>query len=121
MCVLEEANEMDESVFDMMITRLRWKAATAIQLPRMILLTSNPDNNWVKSRFYDPWELGTISAPYYYLPALPHENEFLDADYLQTLENLAQGLGATPMSRSGNRVDPEVSHRASNKLAILMG
>jgi len=88
MVVMEEANEMEEAVFHMMITRLRHKAATKIPIPRIILLTANPANNWVKTTFYDPWAKGILAKPYYYLPALPHENEFLDQDYLDTLEYL---------------------------------
>lgn len=89
-CLIEEANEVDEKAFDILKTRIgRWMNAE-LGIKQFIILTCNPDNNWVKHVFYDPWELGRLEAPYYYLPALPKDNPFLPQDYLDGLEDLGE-------------------------------
>jgi phage terminase large subunit len=86
--VMEEANEMVEGVFQTLKTRVgRWKN-DVYAIPALILLTSNPDQNWVKHLFYDKWEDGSISAPYFFLQALPKDNPHLTADYIDSLDSL---------------------------------
>lgn len=82
--LIEEANEVEEQVFTILIGRIgRWKP---LGIKPFILLTCNPDNNWVKTKFYDPWENGSLEPPFYYLPALPHDNLHLSKEYLNGLE-----------------------------------
>jgi hypothetical protein len=58
------------------------------QPPPLILLTFNPADNWVREKFYDPWEQGTIKAPYYFLPATVKDNPALPQTYLDALEEM---------------------------------
>jgi len=86
--LIEEANEVDESVFSLIITRVgQWKNIE-YNIPPKILLNCNPANNWVKRIFYNPWVEGKIKPPFYFLQALPHDNPFITKEYLDSLENL---------------------------------
>jgi len=88
--VLEEANEIEEKGFSIIKTRIGRMRNKELGIKPFILLTCNPDNNWVKDVFFDPWDNGTLKEPYFYLPALPKDNPFLDQDYLDTLEELPE-------------------------------
>jgi len=86
--VMEEANECARKAFDILITRTgRWMNKE-YNIPPLILLSCNPDNNWVKDVFYDPWSRNALKAPFYFLQALPHDNPHNTKEYLQSLEYL---------------------------------
>lgn len=88
--VLEEANELDERSWYKAIERAgSWIVpGIEVQPPPLILLTSNPAFGWLKSTFYDPWKLGQLDAPFYYLPATVRDNPHLPDAYLASLKNL---------------------------------
>jgi len=87
---IEEANECDEKAFSTLITRVgRWRN-DEYDIPPFILLTCNPDNNWVKSKFYDPWVEGKLEAPFYFQQALPGDNPFNTKAFLDSLEYLPE-------------------------------
>ena len=87
---IEEANECTELAFSTLITRVgRWKIYE-YDIPPFILLTCNPDNNWVKFKWYDPWSEGKLEAPFYFQQALPGDNPYNTKEYLESLENLPE-------------------------------
>lgn len=87
--LMEEANEMDEKVFEVLITRIgRWYNAE-YGIRQFIMLTCNPSDNWVKYKFYDQWSIGALKEPFYFLQALPQDNTHNTAQYLKGLENLS--------------------------------
>lgn len=88
--VLEEANELDERSWFKAIERAGSWIVPGLehQPPPLILLTSNPAFGWLKQTFYDPWKVGGLEAPYYYLPATVHDNPHLALEYLASLRNL---------------------------------
>ena len=76
--ILEEASELQEMTFHKTIERCgRWIPANGITPPPVIMLTTNPCNNWVRRIFYDPAVTGTLPSDYYYLPALIQDNNYL--------------------------------------------
>lgn len=86
--MVEEANEVAQSAVDVLKTRIgRWRNKEA-GIRSFIIFTCNPDTNWVKSVFYDPWKNGTLPSNHYYLPALPKDNPWLDDDYWENLDSL---------------------------------
>ena len=98
---LEEANELQDKSFYKSMERAgswiippsaderaRGLEKAELQPPPLVLLTFNPADNWVRSTFYDPFEEGTLAAPYYYLPATIFDNPFVSQDYLDSLKNL---------------------------------
>jgi hypothetical protein len=58
------------------------------QPPKLILHTGNPSHNWSKDMFYDPWEAGTLAAPFCYIPAKMEDNFALTQEYLDSLDTL---------------------------------
>lgn len=89
--LMEEANECAESVFNILITRIgRWNVFEDYIIPQFILLTCNPANNWVKDKFYTPYAEGIIEPPYYFLQALPTDNQYNTEEYLESLKDLPE-------------------------------
>ncbi len=88
--VLEEANELHEDTFNMCIQRAGpWGFEDAKDKPPiLILLTCNPSQGWVRTRFYNPFIAGTLAAPYYYLPAKIFDNPHIPPEYLESLKSL---------------------------------
>lgn len=86
--LIEECNEIEQEAFEVLKTRIgRWRNEET-QIRAFIMLTCNPDNNWVKSMFYDPWKSNHLPRNLYYLPALPKDNPYLGDDYMETLETM---------------------------------
>lgn len=88
--LIEEANEIDEKAWSIIIQRTGRCMNGTYGIKPYILLNCNPANNWVKNLFYEPWAEGTIEPPYYFLPALPHDNPHNPKEYLTALESLPE-------------------------------
>ena len=87
--LLEEANELSEKTWNKCIERAgSWIIADGQQPPPLILLTTNPADNWVKRVFYDPWKDGVLKPPYFYLPANIFDNPYIPQEYLESIKNL---------------------------------
>jgi len=85
--VLEEANELSEGSLNKAIERAgSWKIPD--MPPPLILATCNPARNWVKRLFYDPWKIGKLQKPFFYLPAKITDNPHIHPEYLASLEQL---------------------------------
>lgn len=85
---IDEANEVEEGAFNILMGRM-WRCNPNGE-PSFMILTCNPSQNWVKSRFYDKWINGVLEPPFYFLQALTNDNPFLPPEYLQTLELLPE-------------------------------
>lgn len=90
--LLEEGNELHQDAFGIMLTRWNRWYNDKYNIPPFALITTNPDQNWVKHMFYDPWKQGILKAPYYFQPALPHDNPYNSKVFLDSLEHLPTGL-----------------------------
>jgi hypothetical protein len=83
--LLEEANEVSERVFNLLMTRIgRWNENGC---PSFILLTCNPAVGWVKQRFKDRYDEGMLKEPFFF-----QQNEFdeIPEDAKKILENLPE-------------------------------
>jgi hypothetical protein len=83
--LLEEANEVAEEVFNLLITRInRWNVNGC---PSFILLTCNPSIGWVKKKFKDRYDEGTLKEPFFF-----QQNEFSEIPFesQRILENLPE-------------------------------
>lgn len=88
--LIEEANDVHYSAFNVIRTRTgRWKNQVYGIKP-FVLLNCNPDSNWVKDVFYDPWAENKLKETYYFLPALSVDNPHLSKDYIEVLEDLPE-------------------------------
>jgi hypothetical protein len=90
----EEANELQEDSFNKAIERAgSWIVPGGGEQPKpIILLTCNPNDGWVKKKFYTPWAAGALVAPFFYLPANIFDNPYIPQDYIDSLKNLPDHL-----------------------------
>lgn len=86
--LLEEANELQEASFNKAIERAGTLVLDGEQPNPINLLTCNPSQGWVKSKFYNPWRNGTLEPPFYYLPARADDNPFIPAEVRESWKNL---------------------------------
>lgn len=87
---LEEADELAEQTFSKAIERAgAWVIPDVPHQPDpLVLSTFNPNASWPKRVFYDPWEQGTLEAPYAYLPATIEDNLAMTDAYRESLKSL---------------------------------
>ena len=86
--MIDEANEVSERAFNILMARVGRENPNG--LLAFILLTCNPSDNWVKSRFYEPWTGDKLKEPYFFIQALAKDNPFLEPDYIKALEDLPE-------------------------------
>lgn len=55
---IDEANELEEDTFEMILSRKG--RANAEGQPSVNIITMNPNNGWAKRRYYDKWKNGTL-------------------------------------------------------------
>lgn len=77
---IDEANEVDEQVFNILKSRLRWKCPNG-QIPNyQIRLTSNPENCWLIPRFIEKPE-----PNHKFVQSLTTDNYDENSDYVKQL------------------------------------
>ncbi len=85
---IDEANEVAEDGFTILRTRIGRRNQHGGHA--FLYLTCNPDQNWVKTLFYDPWQRGDLESPFYYLQSLVTDNPHLGEDYIEQLQELPE-------------------------------
>lgn len=84
---VDEVNETQEVTLNKIIERAgSWFHSPGC--PSKILLSCNPTQNWVKSRFYDKFKAGTMPDGVAYLQARIFDNPYIPAEYLESLKQL---------------------------------
>lgn len=84
---IDEVNEIQEVTYSKIIERSgSWFGAGKV--PIKILMSCNPTNGWVKSRFYDKWENGTLPKGIAYVQAKITDNPYVPIEYLESLKHL---------------------------------
>jgi hypothetical protein len=61
---------------------------TPKQPPPLVLANMNPCAGWPREIFYMPWKMGTIQAPYFFLPATIKDNPYATDAYKESLKYL---------------------------------
>lgn len=85
---IDEVNEVQESAFNVLMGRI-WRCNPNKE-HSFIMATCNPTQNWVKSRFYEPYTTNTLQDKFYFLQALATDNPFLPEEYIETLRLLPE-------------------------------
>lgn len=71
---IEEAGEVHFMAFDVLKSRLgRWNNDTYDLFPKL-LLTCNPEQNWLYRIFYKPWKRGELEDGYAFIQSLYSDN-----------------------------------------------
>jgi|ERR1035437_358222 hypothetical protein len=85
--LLEQCEELSEKLFNEIQTRIG-----SLILPKMpcplIFLTVNPTQYWPKKIFYEPFRLGELKAPYYFINALTKHNTFVTEEQWKMYGNM---------------------------------
>ena len=84
----EEIGEIDSlAIINLSVTTGRWKNID-YKLKRKILMTCNPNKGYAYNNFYLPDKNGTLSDYRKFIQALPSDNKYLSADYINSLNRL---------------------------------
>jgi hypothetical protein len=90
--LLEQIEELDIRTWDKAKQRTgSWKIpriAIDENPPAFLFATFNPTNNWLKTEIYDKYITGTLEKPYFYMSALPTDNQFNSKEQYNNWENL---------------------------------
>lgn len=89
--VLEECNELSENMFFKAIERSGSNFIDPMPPPK-IILTCNPSQTWVKTRFYDKYIANKLEAPYFYLKSTIYDNPTVPEEYKENLKNLPSAI-----------------------------
>lgn len=74
---IEEAGEIHFLAFDILKSRIgRWKNNEYGLNPSKILLTMNPEQNWLYRVFYKPWRNKTLKKGYAFVQSLYSDNPY---------------------------------------------
>lgn len=96
--LLEEASELNVASKDKAIERAgSWiipNVEKEKQPPPFVFFSFNPCANWPRAIFYEPHKLGSLQAPYYYLPATAADNPFIPDAVRESWKNLPPNLYA---------------------------
>lgn len=87
--LLEEINELQEQAYFKAIERAgSYVIKDGKQPPPLIMATCNPSFGWVKDRFYDPWQNGTLPSHQVYIQANIRDNPYIPIEYQESLKSL---------------------------------
>jgi len=76
---LEQSEELSEEMWQKAVERAgSWYIDP--MPPPFIFTTFNPTQKWVKKKFYEPHKKEELTAPYFFLEALPDDNPFVTDD-----------------------------------------
>lgn len=90
---IEEAGEISFQAFDMLKTRVgRWRNKEYDLFPAKILLTMNPEQNWLYRIFYKPWKNGTLDSKYAFIQSLYGDNSHTRDQYEDQLNNITDSI-----------------------------
>lgn len=82
---IDEANEVAKDIFEIAKTRLRWVTEGGVRPFYQILLTSNPEDCWLKDTFVDRKGTGAD-----FVQALPSDNVYLPDDYEENFADMPE-------------------------------
>lgn len=90
---IEEGGEVNFAAFDVLKTRVgRWHNKEWGLNPPKILITCNPEQNWLYRLVYKPFKKGTLSAQYAFVQSLYGDNEFTRVEYGAQLQSITDPI-----------------------------
>lgn len=90
---IEEAGEVPFAAFDMLKSRVgRWQNRLFNLFPAKILLTCNPEQNWLYRVFYKPFKNGTLAKEYAFIQSLYGDNSHTRDEYEEQLKLISDNI-----------------------------
>lgn len=84
---IDEAAEVDYKAVEILRTRIARQKNKEYGLIPKLLCTFNPDQWWVKEKFYTPRKSWTLPEDTIFIPSLVHDNAYIDPEYIRQLES----------------------------------
>lgn len=85
---IEEAAEVKFKAFDVLKSRVGRHLNKEFNLTRKILLTCNPNKNWLKRVFYNPWKKEELEDSYAFIQSLYKDNPHTAEEYEEALGDI---------------------------------
>ena len=86
---IEEGGEINFMAFDVLKTRVgRWMNKEFGLFPAKILITCNPEQNWLYRIFYKPFKNKTLPPEYAFIRALYNDNSYTKEEYEKQLTSI---------------------------------
>lgn len=88
----DEADELSERTAHKFIERAgTWIVpGLNIQPPPLNMFTFNPNPRWPKRWFYTPWKMGTIAAPYAFIPTTAADNPYISDEQREAWKTMPE-------------------------------
>ncbi len=84
---IDEVAQVSRQAYDVVRSLLRYKIKEHNLTPKLFM-SCNPSQSWLKQEFYLPHIQGTLDPTKIFIQALPTDNKFLPAEYLDILRTL---------------------------------
>jgi len=85
---IEEASEVKFKAFDVLKSRIGRHKNTEFGLMPKMLLSCNPNKNWLYRVFYKPWKKGTLEDKYDFVQSLYKDNPHTAKEYEESLGDI---------------------------------
>ncbi len=90
---IEEAGEVHFLAFEVLKARVgRWKNEIFGLLPAKILLTCNPEQNWLYRIFYKPWKKSALPDGYAFIQSLYKDNPYTAIEAEKRLDKITDPI-----------------------------
>ena len=85
---IEEVAEVKFKAFDVLKSRIGRHLNKDLNITPKMLLTCNPNKNWLCRIFYKPWKKGILEPKYAFIQSLYKDNPFTADEYEEALEDI---------------------------------
>lgn len=85
---IEEAGEVAFPSFDILKSRIGRHLNQELNLHPKMLLTCNPNKEWLYRLFYKPWKEGRLDPEYYFIQSLYTDNKYTSEEYGRQLASI---------------------------------
>ena len=85
---IEEVAEVKFKAFDVLKSRIGRHLNKELNITPKMLLTCNPNKNWLYRVFYKPWKKGILEDKYAFIQSLYKDNPFTAKEYEEALSDI---------------------------------
>jgi len=85
---IEEAGPVHPQAREVLKTRINRWYNKEYEVKGKLLITFNPKKNWLYHTFYLPYKNNTLDTETTFIPALYHDNPYLEDDYITILKKI---------------------------------